>query len=79
MQNMIKTAELKPGDVVRLLHYGAVDVDYRRRLIAFGLTCGTEVHVLRRAPFGCPLELEIRGLLLVIRQAEASSLEWEYV
>lgn len=76
---MIKTADLKPGDVVRLLHYGAVDADYRRRLIAFGLTCGTEVHVVRRAPFGCPLELEVRGLLLVIREAEALVLEWERV
>ncbi len=76
---MIRTADLKPGDVVQLLHYGAIDADYRRRLIAFGVTCGVEVHVLRRAPFGCPLEIKVRGLSLVIRELEASTLEWTYV
>jgi ferrous iron transport protein A len=76
---MINTTDLKPGDVVRLLHYGAIDADYRRRLIALGMTCGVEVRVLRRAPLGCPLEIEVRGLLLVIREHEASSLVWEYV
>lgn len=76
---MIKTTDLKPGDAVRLLHYGAIDSDYRRRLIAFGLTCGVEARVLRRAPLGCPLEMEVRGLALVIREHEASSLVWEHV
>lgn len=76
---MIKTTDLQPGDVVRLLHYGFIDADYRRRLIALGVTCGVEARVVRRAPLGCPLEIQIRGLSLVIREDEASSLVWEYV
>lgn len=64
---------------MRLLHYGFIDADYRRRLIALGVTCGVEARVVRRAPLGCPLEIQIRGLSLVIREDEASSLVWEYV
>lgn len=42
------------------------------RLLEMGLTPGATVRVLGRAPFGDPLELEIRGYRLSIRRAEAA-------
>lgn len=42
------------------------------RLLEMGLTPGVSLRVLGRAPFGDPLELELRGYRLSIRLAEAA-------
>jgi ferrous iron transport protein A len=41
------------------------------RLLEMGLTPGVAVSVRGRAPFGDPIELELRGYRLSIRRAEA--------
>ncbi len=43
----------------------------RERLVEMGLTAGTLVEVRRRAPFGGPLELRLRGGVLALRRDEA--------
>lgn len=48
---------------------------YRRRLLELGLVPGTAVTLLRTAPLGDPLELEVRGACLSIRRAEAALVE----
>jgi Fe2+ transport system protein FeoA len=45
------------------------------RLLEMGLTPGTLVTVLGTAPWGDPLELEVRGYRLSIRRAEAARIE----
>ena len=45
--------------------------DYRRQLLAMGLTPGTGLKVIRRAPMGDPIELEVRGFSLSLRRDEA--------
>lgn len=45
--------------------------DVRRRLLEMGLCTGVEVEVLRRAPFGGPVELRVRGYLLSLRADQA--------
>jgi ferrous iron transport protein A len=42
------------------------------RLLEMGLTPGTAVRVVGRAPLGDPLELELRGYRLSLRRAEAA-------
>lgn len=42
------------------------------RLLEMGLTPGITVRVIGRAPLGDPLELEVRGYRLSIRDAEAA-------
>jgi len=42
------------------------------RLLEMGLTPGTAVRVVGRAPLGAPLELELRGYRLSLRRAEAA-------
>ena len=46
-----------------------------RRLLEMGLLPGTLVKVLRTAPFGDPVELELRGYALSIRRAEAMEID----
>jgi len=75
----LKTQDLRPGHCVRLLDYGQTDLSYRRRLLALGLTPGVDVHVVRRAPLGCPLQVTVRGTSLLLREDDVAALSWEYV
>ncbi len=42
------------------------------RLLEMGLTPGVEVSLRGTAPWGDPLELELRGYFLSVRRSEAS-------
>ena len=46
-----------------------------RRLLEMGLLPGTRVRVVRVAPLGDPIEVEVRGYALSIRRAEALAIE----
>ncbi|HAU1151728.1 TPA: ferrous iron transport protein A [Legionella pneumophila] len=71
--------ELKQGDKVRLISFGTTDMQYRRRLLSLGITCGVEFSVVRMAPLGCPVEIEVRGTFLTLRKDEASQLVLEHL
>lgn len=45
---------------------------YRARLLAMGLTRGTVVELIRMAPMGDPIEIELRGFRLTLRKEEAN-------
>jgi Fe2+ transport system protein FeoA len=44
---------------------------FTRSLLELGLVPGTEIEVVRRAPFGDPIELVVRGCHFSIRRQEA--------
>ena len=48
------------------------ELDVRRRLLEMGLTPGTTVKVVRFAPLGDPIDIEVRGYHLSLRKHEAS-------
>ena len=66
-------AGLLPGEraLVRRV-FGAPD--FSRRMSELGLVPGTEVRMVRRAPFGDPLEFVVRGTHFSIRRAEAEGI-----
>ena len=43
----------------------------RRRMIDMGMTKGTRVEVIRKAPMGDPIEFRIKGYNLTLRKTEA--------
>ncbi len=47
---------------------------YRKKLLAMGLTPGTEFSVTRYAPMGDPIEINVRGFALSLRKNEAAPL-----
>ncbi len=49
----------------------ATDARLGRRLLEMGLTSGTGIRVVRRAPLGDPIEIAIRGYRLTLRRNEA--------
>lgn len=75
----MRITELVKGDRVRLVNFGETDRVYRRRLLSLGITRGVELSVVRVAPLGCPVQVEVRGTALTLRKEEASELEWERI
>lgn len=73
----MKLIELKKDDRARLIDFGKTDPLYRRRLLALGITRGIEIKIVRFAPLGCPVQVEVRGTSLTLRKEEAHLLEWE--
>ncbi len=42
-----------------------------RRLMEMGVVPGATIRVIKAAPLGCPLEIEVRGYRLAVRRSEA--------
>jgi len=63
-------ADVRQGMVARV---ASVDeaVTESRRFQEMGLTPGTLFRVLKVAPLGDPIEIELRGFRLVLRKGEA--------
>jgi Fe2+ transport system protein FeoA len=66
--------DMAAGDRGRIIGLGDGDRGYREKLLAMGLTPGTEFTVLRLAPLGDPVEITVRGAALSLRRAEAQLL-----
>ncbi len=69
-------AELKKGmtgSVLRVLD----QTDESIRLQEMGLTVGTAFRVVKVAPFGDPIEIELRGYRLCLRKRETDCFEIE--
>jgi ferrous iron transport protein A len=65
--------DLAPGESGKVRHVtGAAEV--RHRLLEMGLTRGTSVRLIRVAPMGDPIELQVRGYRLSLRRSEAASI-----
>ena len=45
-----------------------------RRLMEMGVVPGVAIRVVKTAPFGCPIEIRVRGYNLALRRAEAESI-----
>ncbi len=71
----LKINELKLGEQAKIVAFGNTNKVYRQRLLAMGLTPGTCFRLLRIAPLGDPIEIEVRGYALTLRKIEASSLQ----
>lgn len=63
--------EMEPGQRGVVADFSVQD-GQRLRLMELGLLPGTEVRFVRRAPLGGPLEVEVRGFHLSLRQSEAA-------
>jgi ferrous iron transport protein A len=66
--------DLKVGDTGKVIGFEKSGKAYRKRLLAMGLTPGTEFSVTRFAPMGDPVEIKLRGFSLSLRKNEADVL-----
>lgn len=59
--------------VVRLHGMGAL----KRRIMDMGITKGTEIKVVKIAPLGDPMELNVRGYDLSVRKTRRRPSKWK--
>lgn len=79
MENTATTLkDLQVNQQGKVARYQATDdaakKAYKRKLLAMGLTPGTEFTVTRVAPLGDPVEILVRGFKLSLRKDEAAAL-----
>lgn len=70
----ISLKDLQAGESGRVTGFDNAGKAYRKRLLAMGLTPGTEFKVTRFAPMGDPVEIKLRGFALTLRKDEAAIL-----
>lgn len=66
--------EMKPGDRARI-----ISMPDSRRLSDLGLTKGTIVECVLKAPFGDPTAYRIRGAVIAIRSCDCGKIETEEI
>jgi len=71
--------EMDIGKKAVITGYREGPKDYRAKLLSMGLTRGTIIELLKRAPLGDPLEIKVRGFNLSLRKNEAEILVLESV
>ncbi len=70
-QHKATLEDLLPGERGIILRVGSDKGPVKRRLVDMGLTPGTEVIVRKIAPFGDPIEVNLRGYELSLRKEDA--------
>jgi len=65
--------DLKPGEraCVECIQGGGA---IRRRMMDMGIVPGVELEVVRRAPFGGPLQVRLKGYYLAMRRGECAKI-----
>ncbi|MDY3051648.1 MAG: ferrous iron transport protein A [Ndongobacter sp.] len=67
---------LKPNETGTILHiHGRGPL--KRRFSDMGVTKGTVVQVIKVAPLGDPIQINLKGYELTIRKADAKDIEIE--
>lgn len=72
-KEQIPLSKLKKGQravIVKVEGKGAI----KRRMIDMGMVTGSEISVVRVAPFGDPIEFSIKGYSLSLRKSEAENI-----
>jgi ferrous iron transport protein A len=69
--------DLAAGERGRVTGLERGDRSYREKVLAMGLTPGTEFTVVRMAPLGDPVEITVRGYAVSLRKGEAAMLRVE--
>lgn len=72
----MKTVDnLKVGESAEVAAVRGEGTSLRRRLLDMGITPGTAVKMVRSAPLGDPIELNVRGYSLTVRRSDAALVE----
>ena len=72
-----KLSEFSIGEKGIIKSVQNVDHTIKRRLFDMGVTSGAEVIMVKKAPLGDPIEVNIRGYELTLRKSEAESVTME--
>ncbi len=66
--------DLKPGETAHISHINKNEEDLNY-LMELGVLEGTPVRFVKSAPFGDPIEIDVRGFHLMLRRSRAGAIE----
>ncbi|MGF1739679.1 ferrous iron transport protein A [Vibrio profundum] len=70
----MKLSELHHGQSATIQDFSELSNDVRKKLMIMGLLPQTPITLIRRAPMGDPLQVEVRGVTLALRESIAQSI-----
>lgn len=73
----MKLSELAQGQRATVRAFLSLSIDVRKKLMVMGILPDTEIRLIRRAPLGDPLQVEVRGVSLAVRENIAAQIEVE--
>ncbi len=73
-RSSIPLSDCRPGESATVVHVRG-DGPVTQRLLEMGIVEGTVLRVVRIAPLGDPMEIELHNYLLSLRKAEAKHVE----
>lgn len=68
--------KVKPGEEVKIIKLNGESL-LRRRIMEMGITKNLMIKVVKVAPLGDPMQLNVRGYELSLRKFESSLIEVE--
>ncbi len=75
----MRLRDLNVGDSAVVTGFEKSDAQYRGKLLAMGVTKGSVLKLVKVAPLGDPVKVEVRGYGLSLRKAEADALVVEEI
>ena len=71
---MLTLVDLPFNTVAQIVQFDITAEDSRIRLIELGIIVGEKVQVIRKAPLGDPIEIEIMNYRLCLRKEDAKNI-----
>ncbi|MFV0430946.1 MAG: ferrous iron transport protein A [Alphaproteobacteria bacterium] len=66
---------LMQGEIATVCGFNTGNKQFKRRLMSFGLIPGAEFKIVRIAPLGDPVQIEVMGSQIALRKDEADILQ----
>ncbi|RTZ16360.1 ferrous iron transport protein A [Vibrio aquaticus] len=73
----MKLSQLQQGQKATITSFTELSNDIRKKLMVMGLLPNTPVTLIRKAPMGDPLQVEVRGVSLAVRVNIADAIQVE--
>ncbi|MCG9598147.1 ferrous iron transport protein A [Vibrio sp. Isolate25] len=70
----MKLSDLTQGQKATITGFSELSSDVRKKLMVMGLLPQTPVTLIRKAPMGDPLQVEVRGVSLAVRTNIANAI-----
>ncbi|WP_353663151.1 FeoA family protein [Hydrogenimonas sp. SS33] len=68
--------QMRPNERAIIRHIGELG-ELKQRLLEMGVLCGEPVEVVRKAPFGGPIQIRVGQTDMALRRDEAARIEVE--
>ncbi|KWW44998.1 iron transporter FeoA [Vibrio cholerae] len=73
----MKLSQMQAGERGIILALDGLSDTVRKKLMVMGVLPNTEVVLIRRAPMGDPLQVEVRGVSIALRENIAENIDVE--